>query len=84
MKKAFLKISQDSQENPCVVVSFNKITGLEVCNFIRKETPTQVFSCEYCEIFKNIDFEEHQQTAVFSGLTWTPAKIKDESFYKNS
>ena len=23
------------------------------------QTPTQVFSCEICEIFKNIHFEEH-------------------------
>ena len=22
------------------------------CNFIKKETPIQVFSCEFCEIFK--------------------------------
>ena len=28
------------------------------------ETPTQVFSWEYCEIFKNIYFEEHLQTAA--------------------
>ena len=27
--------------------------------FYPKETSTQVFSCEYCEIFKNIYFEEH-------------------------
>ena len=38
MKKAFLKISQNSQ----------------VCIFIKKETPKQVFSCEFCEVFKNI------------------------------
>ena len=24
-----------------------------------KEIPTQVFSCEYCEIFKNTSFIEH-------------------------
>ena len=24
------------------------------CNFIKKETLTQVFSCEFCEISKNI------------------------------
>ena len=24
-----------------------------------KEAPTQVFSCEYCKIFKNYYFEEH-------------------------
>ena len=25
-----------------------------LCNFIKKETAAQVFSCEFCEIFKNI------------------------------
>ena len=29
-----------------------------------KEIPTQVLSCEYCEIFKNTYFEEHLQTAA--------------------
>ena len=34
----------------------------------KKETPTQVFSCKICEIFKNTYFEEHLQTtaSVFS------------------
>ena len=30
------------------------------------KTPTQVFSSEYCEIFNNIFFEEHQRTAASS------------------
>ena len=46
----FLKISQISQEN----------TG----NFSEKETPTQLFSCEICEIFKNTYFEEHIRRAT--------------------
>ena len=25
----------------------------KACNFIKKETLAQVFSCEFCEIFKN-------------------------------
>ena len=29
------------------------------CNVIKKETPSQVFSCQFCEIFKNIFFIEH-------------------------
>ena len=29
------------------------------CNFIKKETLAQVFSCEFCEISKNIFFIEH-------------------------
>ena len=35
---------------------FNKVAGLrpEACNFIEKETLAQVFSCEFCEISKNI------------------------------
>ena len=31
---------------------FNKVAG--ACNFIKKEALTQVFSCKFCEIFKNI------------------------------
>ena len=32
---------------------FNKVTGLKACNFIKTETPTQVFSSEYLKNFKN-------------------------------
>ena len=34
---------------------FNNIAGLrpKACNFIKKETLAQVFSCEFCEISKN-------------------------------
>ena len=31
----------------------------KACNFIKKETLAQVFSCEFCEIFKNTFFVEH-------------------------
>ena len=49
-KKVFLKFFQISQE-----------TGLrsQACNFIKKVTPAQVFSCEFCEIFENSFFAEH-------------------------
>ena len=40
-KKSVLKFSQNSQENTCVRASF--LIKLQV----------QVFSCEFCEIFKN-------------------------------
>ena len=29
------------------------------CNFIKKYTPTQEFSCQFCESLKNTFFEEH-------------------------
>ena len=35
---------------------FNKVTGLMACNFIKKETSTQVFSCEYHKMFENSFF----------------------------
>ena len=31
----------------------------EACNFIKKETLAQVFSCQFCEISKNTFFTEH-------------------------
>ena len=34
------------------------------CNFINNDTLTQVFSCEYFEIFKNTYFEEHLRTTA--------------------
>ena len=48
-KKVFLEISQNSQENTCVWVSF----------LIKKETLVQVFSREFCEISKSTFFTEH-------------------------
>ena len=46
VKKVFLEISQNSQENTCARVP-------KACNFIKKETLAQVFFCEFCEISKN-------------------------------
>ena len=34
------------------------------CNFIKKETLAQVFSCEFCEISKNTFLTEHLWTTV--------------------
>ena len=48
LKRMPLKISQNSQENTRSQAS--------ACNFINKETPTQVFSCEFFKNFKNTFF----------------------------
>ena len=47
----FLEILQNSQENTCGSLFFNKVA--EACYFVKKETLAQVFSCEFCEISKN-------------------------------
>ena len=52
IKKVFLKMLENSQGNTCVGVSFLP----QAWNFMKKETPTHVFSCEFCEIFKNTFF----------------------------
>ena len=56
IKTAFLKISQHSHGNTRGRVSFLIKLQASGCNFIKKETPAQVFSCKCCEIFKNTFF----------------------------
>ena len=65
-KKVFLEISQNSQEITCARVSFLIKLRARACNFFKKETLPQVFSCEFREIFKNTFFIEH---------VWTTASI---------
>ena len=55
-------MSQNSQENTCASDYFLIKLQAEPCNFIKKETLTQVFSCEFCEISKNTFF--HRTTPV--------------------
>ena len=79
VNKVFLEISQNSEENSCIRVSFliklqasacnfiKKETLASACNFIKKETLAQVFSCEFCEIFKNTYF--HRTALVAASVT---------------
>ena len=39
----------------CQSLLFNKVVG-QACNFIKKDTLAQVFSCEFCEISKSTFF----------------------------
>ena len=59
VKKMFLEILQNSQENSCARVSFLKKIQTETCNFIKKKTLAQVFSCEFCEILRTPFCIEH-------------------------
>ena len=51
-KKVFLEISQNSQENTCVKVSF-------LIKLQASEIRAQVFYCEFCEISKNNVFTDY-------------------------
>ena len=55
------------------LINFTKFTGKHLrqsllfnkgCNFIKKETLAQVFSCEFCEISKHTLFTEHLWTTA--------------------
>ena len=56
VKKVFLRIWQNSQENTCARVLFLIKLQASAGNFIKKETLAQGFSCEFCEISKNSFF----------------------------
>ena len=53
VKEVFLKIPKNSQENIYIRDSFLIKLQVSFCNIIKKETLMQVFSCDFCEIFKN-------------------------------
>ena len=61
LKKVFLEVSQNSQENTCARSATLLKRDPEACNFIKKETLAQLFSCEFCEISKNT-YTEHIRT----------------------
>ena len=41
------------------------------CNFVKKETLAQVFSCEFCEISKNTFFTEYLRTTASIKMNFT-------------
>ena len=61
VKKVLSEISQNSQENICVRVSFLIKLQTWVLQLFKKETLAQMFSGEFCKIFKNIFFTKHLQ-----------------------
>ena len=52
-KKGVLKIfAKFTGKNLCHSLFFNKVIS-QAWNLIKKETPTQLSFCKYCELFKN-------------------------------
>ena len=54
-KGVLINFAKFTGKHRCQNFSLNKVAGLrpEACKFIKKETLAQVFSCEFCEIYKN-------------------------------
>ena len=77
VKNVFLKMSENSVENTCAIVSF-LIKFQVTCNFINKEALAQAFYCDFCEISKStfscktplvatseINIYEHKNRMIF-------------------
>ena len=83
-KREFLEFSQNSQENTCARVSFL----IKLQSYFKKDTLTQVFSCEFCEISRKAFFAEHLRWLLlyFSSFRGRvslrmPSGISDFLFY---
>ena len=66
VKRVLLKILQNLQENTCLRVSLLIKLDALACNFIKKGTLAQVFSCEFCELSKNTCFYKTPLVATSS------------------
>ena len=65
IKKMFLEILQNPQENNYARVSFLIKLQASTCNFIKMETLAQVFFCELCEISKSTFSDRTPSVAAF-------------------
>ena len=68
LKKGLLKnLAKVAEKHLCQILIFNKIAGLRPATSLKKEalaSLAQLFSCEFCEIFKNTFFIEHLRKAA--------------------
>ena len=70
----------------CQSVFFNKVAGA-ACNFIKRETLAQVFSCEFCKISKNTFFYRTPPVAASlfcktKILRWSSSLISLPNFWE--
>ena len=79
VKKVFLQISQNLQENTFARVSFLIKLQTSACNFIKKETLVQVFYCEFYKISQN-NFS-HRTPPVAASVTAYLYAIYDKPTY---
>ena len=70
-KGVFRNFEKFAGKHLCQSLFFNKVAGLgpKRCNFIKKETLAQVFSCEFCEISKKTFFIEHLRATASGYIT---------------
>ena len=67
-KGALKKFTTFTGKHPWQSLSFNKVAGLRLATLLKKRPLVQVFSCEFCEIFKNTFF--NRTTLVTASGLW--------------
>ena len=67
-KKEYLLTKRSNQQNCFFTSLLKRNSNTGGLQLYQKKTPTQVFFCKYCEIFKNTYFEEQLRTFAFE---WT-------------
>ena len=55
----------------------------EACNFIKKDTLEQVFSCEFCEISKKTFFTEHSGRLLLCFIAFSDRELLRQCFKTN-
>lgn len=73
VRLTYLKISQNSQDNSCQGSFLIKLLACSLNQW--KETRTQVFTCEFNEIFKGSLFTEHLEAYVSGSIKKMTPKI---------
>ena len=77
MKKGMLKnLAKFTGNHLCWSLFLNKTVDLKPATLFKKETPTQVFSCKYYEIFKNSFF--YRTHPVAASASTVPLSISDK------
>ena len=76
VKKVFLEVSQNLQENTCA----RKTPG-QVCNFIKIETLAQAFSCEFCKISKSTFSYRLPTVAPSAACSFIKIEIPTKMFF---
>ena len=67
-KKAVLRnFAKFTGKDLCQRLFFNKVSGLRLQLYLKRDL-AQVFSCEFCEIFKKTFFIEHLQWLLLKQL----------------
>ena len=70
-KGAFQNFVKFTGKHLCWGLFLNKVAGLRPATLL-EETPTQVFSCEFCEIFKNTFSYETPPETIEAKLSGDP------------